>query len=73
VDYDNIPDQLLKETTVEGHSQTRWYQAELLHKEFAPPLNVVIIANTHLQTQARAHVIPFSSDVELAYAPLVDY
>jgi hypothetical protein len=33
---------------------------------------VVIIAKTHLQTQARAHVILFSSDLELAYAPLVD-
>jgi hypothetical protein len=73
VDYDNIPGQYLKETTVEGHIQTRLYQAQLLHKEFAQPLNVVIIAKTHLQTQARAHVILFSSDLELAYAPLVDY
>jgi DDE superfamily endonuclease len=73
VDYDNIPGQYLKETTVEGHIQTRLYQAQLLHKEFAQPLNVVIIAKTHLQTQARAHVILLSSDLELAYAPLVDY
>jgi putative transposase len=48
------------------------YQAQLLHKEFAPPLNVVMIATTHLPTQARAHVILFSRDLELAYAPLVD-
>jgi putative transposase len=73
VDYDNIPGQYLKETTVEGHIQTRLYQAQLLHKAFAQPLNVVIIAKTHLQTQARAHVILFSSDLELASAPLVDY
>ena len=73
VDDDTIPGQFLKETTVEGHIQTRLYQAELLHKEFTPPLNVVIIAKTHLQTQARVHVILFSSDLELAYAPLVDY
>ena len=33
---------------------------------------MVIIAKTHLQTQARTHVILFSSDLELAYAPLVD-
>jgi putative transposase len=36
-------------------------------------LNVVIIVKTNLRTQARAHVILFSSDLDLAYAPLVDY
>ena len=36
-------------------------------------LNVVIIAKTNLRTQARAHVVLFSSDLALAYAPLVDY
>jgi len=72
VDYDNIPAQYLKETTVEGHIQTRLYQAQLLHKEFAQPLHVVIIAKTNLCTQARAHVVLFSSDLDLAYAPLVD-
>jgi hypothetical protein len=73
VDDDNIPAQYLKETTVDGHMQTRLYQAQLLHKEFAHPLNVVIIAKTHLRTQACAHVVLFSSDLDLAYAPRVDY
>ncbi len=73
VKYDNIPEQYLKETTVEGHIQTQLYQAQLLHKEFAQPLNVVIGAKTHLHTQAQAHVILFSSDLDLAYAPLMDY
>jgi hypothetical protein len=72
VDDDHIPGQYLQETTVEGHIQTRLYQAQLLHTEFAQPLNVVIIAQTPLQTQARAHVILFSRDLELAYAPLVE-
>jgi putative transposase len=73
LDYDNMPAKYLKETSVEGHLQTCLYQAQLLHKEFAQPLNVVLIAKTHLHTQARAHVLLFSSDLELAYAPLVDY
>jgi putative transposase len=73
VDYDNIPVQYLKDTTVEGHIQTCWYQAQLLHKEFAQPLNVVIIVKTNLRTQARAHVVLFSSDLDLAYTLLVDY
>jgi hypothetical protein len=69
---DNSPVPCLQETTVEGHIQTRLSQAQLLHKECAQPLHVVIIANTHLQTQARAHVILCSSDLELGYAPRVD-
>jgi putative transposase len=73
VDYGHMPEQYLKETTMEGPIQTCFYQARLLHKEFAQPLNVVIITKTHVHTQAQAHVILFSSDLELAYAPLVDY
>jgi hypothetical protein len=73
VDYHNLPGHYLNATTVEGHIQTRVYQASLLHKEFAQPLNVVILVKTHLRTQARAHVILFSSDLELAYTSLVDY
>ena len=73
VDYDHIPVQYLKETTVEGHIQTSLYQAQLLHKEFEHPLNVVLIVKTNLRTQARAHVVLFSSDLALAHALLIDY
>jgi putative transposase len=73
VAYDHLPVPSLKETTVEGHIETRLYQMPLLHKEFAQLLNVVIIAKTNVRTQARAHVVLFSSDLALAYAPLVDY
>jgi putative transposase len=73
IDDDHLPGHYLKETTVEGHIETRVYQVQLLHKECAQPLNVVIIAKTNLRTQARAHVMLCSSDLALAYAPLVDY
>ena len=63
----------LKATTVEGHMQTCLYQMQLLHKEFTQPLHVVILVKTNRRTQARAHVVLFSSDFALAYAPLVDY
>jgi len=72
VDDGHMPAQYLKETTMEGHIHTRVYQAQLLHKEFRHPLNVVIIVKMNPRTQARAHVILFSSDLTLAYAPLVD-
>jgi putative transposase len=73
IDYDHLPAQYLKASTVEGHIQTCIYQAPLLHKEFPHPLNVVILAKTNLRTQAHAHVVLFSSDLELAYTVLVDY
>jgi len=73
VDYDDIPLPYLKATTVEGQVKTCIYQMQLLHKEFPQPLNVVIIVKTNLRTQARAHVVLFSSDLTLVYAPLIDY
>ena len=73
LDYRGIPDQYLKETRVEKDIQTRIYQAELLHKEFSQPLNVVIIVKTNLQTGAWAHVILFSSHLKLPYDQLIDY
>ena len=73
VDYDALPVQHLKETTVKGHIQTCTYQMRLLQKEFPQPLNVVIIVKTNLRTHAHAHVVLFSSDLDLAYALLVDY
>lgn len=73
VDYDAIPLPYLKATTVEGQVKTCIYQMQRLHKEFPQPLNVVIIVKTNLRTQARAHIVLFSSDLTLAYAPLIDY
>jgi putative transposase len=61
----------LQETTVAGHIATRRYPRHVLHKECAHPLPVVILAKTNWRTQARAHVVLFSSAVALAYAPLV--
>jgi putative transposase len=73
VDYDDLPMSYRQGTMVEGHMKTCVYQMQLLHKEFPHPLNVVIIVKTNLRTQARAHVVLFSSDLALAYAPLMDY
>ena len=73
IDYDHLPGQYLKETTVEGPIQTCIYQAHRLHKEFQDPLNVVIIAQTNLRTLSCAHGVLLSSDLELAYTARVDY
>ena len=72
VDSRHLPDQSLKETIVEGHIQTRLYQAQLLHQAFSQALNVVIMVKTNLRTQAEGHVILFSSDLERSYDKLRD-
>jgi putative transposase len=53
--------------------RTQTYQATLLNKEFAFPINVVIILKTNLSTQKQAHLILFSTDLKLVYEKLVDY
>lgn len=52
---------------------THTYQATLLHKEFAQPLNVVILVKTNLKTNARSHIILFYSDLTLSDEKIVDY
>jgi IS4 transposase len=73
VDYRNIPDKYWVEKSTEGDIETRIYQAEMLHREFAQPLNVVIITKTNLKTGAFANVNLFSSDLELSYEKIIDY
>lgn len=73
LNYRQLPPSCLKTTTSEGQIETRIYQTQAWHKEFRQPLNVVIIVKTHLQTQAWAHVVLFSSDLTLTYDKLIDY
>jgi IS4 transposase len=73
INYAAIPEQYLKATTTEKEIRTDIYQAEMLHKEFAQSLNVVIIVKTNINTGAWAHVVLFSSDLTLNYDCLIDY
>jgi hypothetical protein len=73
VDDNALPMSSLKETPIEGHRQASVYQRPRLPKECTPPLHVVILVKTNLRTQARAQVVLCSSDLALAYAPLIDY
>ena len=73
IDYAHIPDKYRQETSTEKGVRTDIYQMEMLHKEFAQPLNVVIIVKTNLKTGAWGHVILFSSDLHLDYASIIDF
>lgn len=63
----------LKLDDQEAGIRTQIYQATLLNREFAFPINVVVILKTNLSTQKQAHVILFSTDSELPYQKLYDY
>jgi len=73
VDYRNIPQKYLVDKSVEGDVETRICQAEMLHRGFAQPLNVVIVTKINLKTCAFANVNLFSSDLQLSYEKIIDY
>ena len=52
---------------------TEVYQAQLRHKKFPDPLNVVCILKTQLMTQRKSHVLLFSSDLALDAETMIDY
>ena len=63
----------LKADETEAGIRTQMYQAPLLNREFASPINVVVILKTNLSSKKQAHVILFSTDLELSYQKLYDY
>lgn len=73
LDVKALDEQFLRQRSVEGDIETSISQVEVLHKQFAQPLNVVVIVKLNLKTQARAHVLLFSSDLTLAFDKVVEY
>lgn len=73
VDVRKMKKKYLKSDKKEDGIRTQIYQATLLNKEFAAPINVVIILKTNLSTKAQAHVILFSTDLQLSYEKIMDY
>ena len=63
----------MKISSIDKDIQTQIYQLPLWHKKFADLLNIVVIVKTNLKTQAVAHRVLFSSDLELHYDQLIDY
>jgi putative transposase len=73
VDVRKMKKKYLKSGQEEDGIRTQIYQAPLLNKEFAFPINVVVILKTNLATQAQAHIILFSTDLKLAPEKIIDY
>lgn len=69
-----MSDKFLVNSSTEDGIRTEIYQLKkALHKKFAQPLNIVIIVKTNLKSQVQAHVILFSSHLNLGYELLIDY
>ena len=73
VNYANLPSTYRQKSTTEEAIRTDIYQFTALHKRFTQSLNVVVICKTNLTTNACAHVILFSSDLDQPYDQLIDY
>ena len=73
LDYDQLPDKYLKETTLLDDIQTKIYQMPMWHKLIPDKLNIVIIVKRNLTTQKVARVVLFSSDLSLSFDTLIDY
>jgi putative transposase len=73
LDDRRIPEAYLQASSVEKDIETTIYQLNLWHKKFADLLHIVVMVKTYLKTQAVAHVVLFSSDLDLSYEQLIDY
>ncbi len=51
LNYDKIPLKYMVRTAMRDGIQTDVYQATMLHKSFADPINVVVIVKTNLSTR----------------------
>ncbi|MEM7130871.1 MAG: transposase [Chloroflexota bacterium] len=73
LDYQQIPERYLKGSSTEDGVRTDIYQMTLWSKSFPDLLNIVVIVKTKLDTQERAHVVLFSSDLDLDADNLILY
>jgi len=73
IDLHKMDAKYFKETSIEDNLRTDIYQGQLCHKEFGFALNVVVILKTNLDTQAQAHVVLFSTDLEQAYDKIIKF
>ena len=73
IDVHAMDDKYLKETSITDRLRTDIYQGQFLNKEFASAINVVVILKTNLETSTQAHVILFSTDLDLSYEKIIKF
>ncbi len=73
LDDRHLPAAYVPSSSLEDGMQTTISQMKVWQKTCADVLNVVVMVKTNLKTQAMAHVVLCSSDLELRYDQLIDY
>lgn len=73
LDSRHLPADTCVQTVTEGQVITCTYQLTVLHKEFADPLNLVVVVKTNLRMHKSAHVLLFSTDLSLSAEQIVDF
>jgi putative transposase len=73
IDYTALPETDLKHQSVEKNIRTDIYQMQMRHKSFADLLNVLVLVKTNLNNGKSAHVVLFSSHLDLDWESLLDY
>lgn len=75
IDYKKLPEKFLCETEYDKNEQveTRNYQFRCLNKEFKQELNVVIQKKINYKTKKEAHIVLFSTDLELSFDKILKY
>lgn len=73
LDYANIPEIHLVSIETKGNIETCIYNIQLWHKNFPELLNIVVIKKNNLMTNKVAHVVLFSSDLELHWEKIITY
>jgi len=70
---DSISNDHLKLSEEEEGIRTEYFKFIARHKKFADPLNIVVMRKTNLKSGKVAHIILFSSDLDLSWDKIVDY
>lgn len=73
LDYMTLPQSACVAAVTEGNLLIETYQLTALHKDFPNPLNLVVLVKTQRKTGKHAHVLLFSTDLNLSAGQLVDY
>lgn len=73
LDYAHPPEDCRVSSEEADNMRTEVYRMRCRHKEFADVLNVVVLVKTDLSTKRRAHVVLFSTDLDLDAQTLIKY
>ncbi len=73
LNYAKIPDKYIQSNALEDGIRTIIYQMTMWHKLFPNQLNIVIVRKINVKTEKEAHVVLFSSDLDIKYDLVVQY